>query len=443
MLIVFSFSILGNVFSQNPEIKMGIDVLRERNFDILQGKRVGALTHSAAVSASGDLTIDILKEALGKNLVAVFVAEHGINCDHLDGNAFDDSDKGYDMPIYAMYGNDAKPKHEWLQELDVVVIDLCDIGIRYYTFYASMTYMLAACAEIGVPVIILDRPNPLGGKYVGGPVIEPELCSFLGPIACMPMFHGMTIGEIANYLCKGGIDIDAKDNVFRTSLKISFGVASRVDKGLQVSANTLAKLDLHIVKMKGWGRHMSWQETGLKWTKTSPRISFWRDLCDYILTAPLCSIAGNSGFGIEFKIDHNDNRHFGNMQFRGNPTESYKSMLEKIKEIDQDSLAGCSAEILEVNGCQYLSINVVDIKKTVPALFGLTITAIAQKWSDWEQIKRDDEPLMFMIKKHIGDSEFINELVEGKEINVEHFRTKWENQAKEFVKKTFPYYLYE
>ncbi|MDR1458000.1 MAG: DUF1343 domain-containing protein [Puniceicoccales bacterium] len=428
-----------------PPVKLGIDVLREKNFDILQGKRVGVLTHYAAVDASGRTTFSILREALGENLVAIFAPEHGLHGDCLDGKSFD-STKEENVHIYAMYGLNGKPKPEWLDGLDVVVIDLRDIGIRYYTYWSSMIYMLVACAEKGTKVVVLDRPNPLGGKYVGGPSIDPEWCSFLGPIAEMPMFHGMTIGEIANYICGTGIGIKAKDNIFRTSLKISSGVVSRTDIGLVTPPGVLAKLDLHVVKMEGWKRDMIWPETGLEWTETSPRIKLWRDLCDYTITAPLCSITGNGGFGIKFKIDNNNNRHFGNIHFRKTKrrhTETYDSMIEKMKQIDLDSLAGCSTKMIQIDGRWYLSINVVDLKKTVPALFGLTVTSLMQKWSDWEQINENDEPLTLMIKKHIGDREFIDALFRNKEINVKYFRNKWARQAKAFVKNTSPYYLYK
>ncbi|MDR0351583.1 MAG: DUF1343 domain-containing protein [Puniceicoccales bacterium] len=433
---------MGHV-SKTPSVKLGIDVLKERKFDILQGKRVGILTHYAAVDSSGKTTLAILKEALGKNLMAIFAPEHGLHGDCLDGKSFDSTKEG-NTQVYAMYGLDGKPKAEWLNNLDVVVIDLRDIGIRYYTYWSSMIYMLAACAEESVKVIVLDRPNPLSGEYVGGPVIEQEWCSFLGPIDGMPMFHGMTIGEIANYIASTGIAIDAKNNIFRTSLKISSGVVSRTDIGLVTPPGVLSKLDLQVIKMEGWKRSMIWPETELKWTETSPRIKLWRDLCDYALTAPLCSITGNSGFSIKFKIDYNDNRHFGNIHFRKNQKKlNYESMIEKMKQIDPESLAGCSTKMLKVDDKRCLLVNVLDLKKTIPSLFGLTVTSIAQKWSDWEQINKYDKPLALMIKKHIGDREFIETLFAGKEIDVKYFRNKWENQAKEFIEKTSPYYLYK
>jgi uncharacterized protein YbbC (DUF1343 family) len=212
--------------------------------------------------------------------------------------------------------------------------------------------------------------------------------------------------------------------------------------GLDISHNVLSKLDLHIVKTEGWNRDMTWQETNLEWIPSSPRIKCLRDILDYVITAPLASLIHNPNFGLKLRVDYINERHFGNICFYGHPSESYETTLEKMQQLDPDSLTGCSTRMLKVEGKRCLLINVVDIKKTIPALFALTITAIAQKWSDWEQVK-DDEQLAVMIKKHIGDNEFIAALFEKKDIDVRYFRNKWKKQADEFIEKTKSYYLYK
>jgi uncharacterized protein YbbC (DUF1343 family) len=173
----------------------GLDALVEQDFAPLRGKRVGLVTHPAALSSNLRSAAELF--AANVNLVALFGPEHGFTGEAQDlipvGN------ESASIPIHSLYGDtfdSLKPTPEMLRSIDVLVIDLVDVGSRYYTFQATMLYCLEACAAVGLPVVVLDRPNPLGGRVVEGPTVRPGFTSFVGvhPIAIR---HGLTIGELA------------------------------------------------------------------------------------------------------------------------------------------------------------------------------------------------------------------------------------------------------
>ncbi|MDR0351587.1 MAG: DUF1343 domain-containing protein [Puniceicoccales bacterium] len=416
-------------------VKLGIDILKREKFDIIKGKRIGVLTNQAAVDSIGNPTWKILKEVCEDNLIAIFAPEHGLKGKFLAGETFS-SDEEDGILVYAMYGYDAKPKKSWLEEIDMIVIDLQDLGIRHYTYYSSMIYMLAACAEEQIPVVVLDRPNPLG-RYIGGPSMDKKWCSFLGPIANMPMFHGMTIGEIANYVKNADIDIDANDSNY-------YG---EYTAPLHVSSKTLANLDLQIIKMEFWERDMTWPEIGIPWNKNSPRISTWSSVLDYAMVPILHLVCKNPDCKARLYVDFANDRHFGNIYLKN---KDCNDVLDEIESIKPKILTGCSMRIAETQDqrrgkIKYLSLNVKDIKKTIPAILSLALLSISQrnengkKNIDWIDC---DEDLKSVIAKGIGDDELISALFDGKEIDIKYFREKWDFQAKEFIKSIAKYYLY-
>jgi uncharacterized protein YbbC (DUF1343 family) len=174
----------------------GLDVLRDADFAPLRGKRVGLVTHPAALDTHLRSAADLFAERT--NLVALFGPEHGITGEAQDLIPVGGGGEG-PARVYSLYGDtfdSLKPTPAMLDGLDVLVIDLQDVGSRYYTFQATMLYCLEACAAVGLPVVVLDRPNPLGGREVEGPTIRPGFESFVGPHPICTR-HGMTIGELA------------------------------------------------------------------------------------------------------------------------------------------------------------------------------------------------------------------------------------------------------
>lgn len=239
-LLFITFSLA--LFSQSltAQVKTGIEVLKESGFAALKGKRVGLLTNPTGVDNNLKSTVDILFEAKGVNLTALFAPEHGVRGNEYAGAKFANSkDKRTGLPVFSLHGKTKKPTAEMLKNVDVIVYDIQDIGCRSYTFISSLGLLMEAAAENGKEVVVLDRPNPLGGEKVEGPIVEPKYTSFISQFP-IPYIYGLTCGELATMLNEEGM--------------------------------TAKKCSLTVVKMEGWKRDMTYKETGLKWVLTSPHI---------------------------------------------------------------------------------------------------------------------------------------------------------------------------
>lgn len=181
-------------------IKLGIDVLVASKFAPIKGKRVGLYTNLSAVDSELVPTYLLFAQATEMNLVALFAPEHGIMGAQPDGEKVSSTiDETSKVPVYSLYGEHYRPLAESLKELDVLVCDIQDIGVRYYTFLWTLSYILEACAEYDVPVLICDRPNPLGGDTVQGSPLDEGFSSIVGRFN-IPIRHGMTIGELARMM---------------------------------------------------------------------------------------------------------------------------------------------------------------------------------------------------------------------------------------------------
>jgi uncharacterized protein YbbC (DUF1343 family) len=217
---------------------------------ILRGKRLGLVTHQAGIIADGRLSSIALSEVPGINITALFAPEHGID-GTLDASETVPTIAGR-TPVYSLYGASFQPTREMLSRVDVLAIDLQDVGVRPFTYASTMSNVMTAAREAGKPVVILDRPNPMGGLTVDGPVLETWLRSFIGMHA-IPYVHGMTIGELA-YLYNRGFGIGA---------------------------------NLTVVRMQGWKRAMRWADTGLPWVNPSPGITAPDAAFHYAATGPV------------------------------------------------------------------------------------------------------------------------------------------------------------
>lgn len=222
-------------------VKTGASVLAEHGFDLLDGKRVGlVVNHTARVDTTH--LIDLIAAAPNVELAALFGPEHGLRGTADAGEKIADGrDERTGAPVYSLYGETRKPTPDMLRDTDVLVFDIQDIGARFYTYISTMGLAMQAAAEQGIPFVVLDRPNPLGGNYVSGFVLEPEHASFVGQYP-IPMVHGMTVGELARMI---------RDESMMEGLE---------------------RLDLQVVEMEGWRRDMLWPETGLPWIPPSPNI---------------------------------------------------------------------------------------------------------------------------------------------------------------------------
>ncbi|MDE6121437.1 MAG: DUF1343 domain-containing protein, partial [Muribaculaceae bacterium] len=196
-LAAFSMSLMA-------QVKPGIEVLRDRNFDNLRGKRVGLITNPSGVDNKLKSTIDILNEAKDVKLVGLYSPEHGVRGDVHAGDHVDNyTDPATGVPVYSIYGKSRKPSPEMLKDVDVLLYDIQDNGCRSFTFISTMGLAMEACAELGKEFMVLDRPNPVGGNKIEGNVVEDSCFSFVSQFA-IPYLYGLTPGELAVYLNEEG-----------------------------------------------------------------------------------------------------------------------------------------------------------------------------------------------------------------------------------------------
>jgi beta-N-acetylhexosaminidase len=219
-------------------IQLGNERLFGDDFHLIKGRRVGLVTNPSGVNSALQSTADRLCAAGGVELTALFGPEHGIRGDLEDGVRLGPAtDARTGVTVFSLYGETRRPLDHMLENVDVLVVDIQEVGVRFYTYLYTMSMAMEACAERSLPVVVLDRPNPIGGELVEGNILDPEFASFVGmyPIAVR---HGMTIGELAR-LFSSVHDID---------------------------------VELHVVELRGWDRDQYWDETGLPWVAPSPNM---------------------------------------------------------------------------------------------------------------------------------------------------------------------------
>ena len=257
----------------DAQVLTGIDVLNKNGFELLQGKRVGLVTNPTGVDRHLRSTIDILNENV--NLTALFGPEHGVRGDFSAGDHVSDQvDPQTGVPVYSLYGKNRKPSAEVLENVDVIVYDIQDIGARSYTYISTMGLVMEAAAEHGKEVLVLDRPNPLNGKRVEGPLVEDGYHSFVSQYA-IPYVYGLTCGELAIYLNAEGL--------------LKGGVRCK----------------LQVVPMEGWSRDMTFDQTGLQWVPTSPHIPDYRTAFYYPATGIIGELDPNMigiGYTLPFQL---------------------------------------------------------------------------------------------------------------------------------------------
>ena len=217
-------------------VQTGIDALEAQNFAPLRGKRVGLITNQTGVDLGGKRTIDILSRAPGVKLVALFSPEHGIE-GKAEGAVASATDAANGVPVYSLYGETRRPTDAMLKGIDVLIFDVQDAGVRFYTYVTTMAYCMEEAAKQHITFIVFDRPNPLGGSVIEGPMLDADRLSFTGYFP-MPVRYGMTMGELAR--------------MFNAENKIG--------------------TDLHVMSMRGWNRGMNYDQTGLPWIPPSPNL---------------------------------------------------------------------------------------------------------------------------------------------------------------------------
>lgn len=260
------------------KVKPGIEVLRDNGFAPLIGKKVGLVTNPSGVDSHLNSTIDILFQAPEVEVVALFGPEHGVRGDAYAGAKVEDaSDPATGIPVYSIYGKNREPSPEMLKGIDVMVYDIQDVGARSYTFISTLGLIMRACAKLGIEVVVLDRPNPLGGNKVEGCVVEPGFYSFVSEFA-IPYVYGLTVGELAAMINEEGLNLG--------------------EKGDQEPL----KCKLTVVPMEGWTRDMLYADTGLPWVLPSPNIPTSRSAIDYPTSGICGEFNGYLNIGVGYTL---------------------------------------------------------------------------------------------------------------------------------------------
>jgi uncharacterized protein YbbC (DUF1343 family) len=214
----------------------GIDVLEAQKFAPLRGKRVGLITNHTGVDANGKTTIELLKRAPGVQLVALFSPEHGL-AGQLDAKVPSSKDSSSGLPVFSLYGDTRRPTDDMLKGIDALVFDVQDAGVRFYTYTTTMGYCMEEAAKHNIAFYVLDRPNPISGEIVEGPMLDPDKTSFVAYFP-LPVRYGLTIGELAQLL----------------------------NEENHIGA------DLHVIAMRNWHRNYFLESTGVRWIPPSPNL---------------------------------------------------------------------------------------------------------------------------------------------------------------------------
>jgi uncharacterized protein YbbC (DUF1343 family) len=268
---ILFFSLI--VSAQIPVVKTGVEVLRDNNFNILSGKKVGLITNQTGVDSKLKSTVDILFEAKNFELIALFGPEHGVRGDFHAGDKVESNiDPKTNLPVYSLYGATRKPTIDMLKGLDVLIYDIQDIGCRSYTYISTMGLAMEAASENNIDFVVLDRPNPLSGLKVEGNLVEDGFISFVSQFK-IPYVYGLTCGELAEMLNEEGM--------------------------------LSGKVNLTVVPMQNWNREMRFEDTGLQWVPTSPHIPHYYSSIYYVTTGimgELGSVSEGVGYTLPFQL---------------------------------------------------------------------------------------------------------------------------------------------
>lgn len=396
----------GTAFAQKIRIQTGIEVLKNSNFKILEGKRVGLITNPTGVDNQLKSTIDILHEAPNVNLVALFGPEHGVRGDvHAGDHVDNSSDPTTGLPVGSLYGKTRKATPDMLKGIDVLVYDIQDIGCRSFTYISTMGLAMEAAAENNIEFVVLDRPNPLGGLKVEGNLAEDGYISFVSQFK-IPYLYGLTCGELAQML--------NEENMLAKQCKLT------------------------VVKMKGWKRKMDYTQTGLQWIPSSPHIPHAHSAFFY----PVSGIVGELGYlsiGVGYTIPFQmfaadwikaeefasalNNLHLPGIHFRPMHLKPFYSVG-----------VGTQMQGVQVHLTDYQKANLSEIQFYV-------MQVIAQLYPDKAVFANANEKRFDMFDKVSGSNQI--RLLFAKNNRFEDIQAYWNKDVEAFKKLSKKYYLYK
>lgn len=398
-----------------PRVQPGIDVLRANNFRHLQGKRVGILTNPSGVDSRGVPSWKVLYDAPQVRLSALFAPEHGID-GTIPANEYIETRTHplTGLPVFSLYGKTRAPNQHMLDQIDILLIDLQDVGSRSYTYISAMKRVMEACFKAGKEVMILDRPNPLGGNKVTGPPLDKEFMSYVGDYQ-IPYVHGLTMGELAL-------------------------MAKNTPGWLNISEAERTNGKLYVVPMDGWQRGMMWSDTGLSWIAPSPNVPSFGAALGYSMTglgAQVGPFSHGIGTPYPFRLLRHPARNANQLAAELNalniPGLSFKPLRTHVVRNNQP-----------VEGV-YIVVN--DWSAADPTRLSLEMMRLTALW---EQQAGKPNPFTRvtpnqadLFNKHVGSREWWNAITrQGANVNIPHFLNKWNREAASFKARSQPYWLY-
>ncbi len=375
-------------------LAVGAEVLLQNHLDELEGKRVGLVMNPTA-RVDGTHMLDTLL-ARDVNVTALFAPEHGFRGESGAGEVIEDGeDQATGLPVYSLYGKTRKPTPEMLQNVDVLLFDMQGVGARFYTYNATMGLVLEAAADAEVPVWVLDRPNPAGGEYVTGWLLEQQYKSFVGAYP-IPMAHGMTLGELAQMMIG--------------------------ERWLQ----TVKQPQLKVIPMRGWKRSMKWPETELEWYPPSPNLPTFEHAYMYLGTVLFegTNLSEGRGTPNPFLTIGSPATDITDEQLDSLRTE-FPAVTINRAEFTPESIPGKALNPkLEGQTCSGVRLSITDYEKFNPVKFGLQLLE-----------------MMLRNTKNGEMNEFIYKLAGSRDI--EDFSSDWEIGVEVFKEAREPYLLYK
>ena len=398
ILLIFTASVSA------ATVQTGIEVLRADGFKLLEGKRVGLTTNPTGVDSKLKSTIDILWEAENVNLVALYGPEHGVRGNVHAGDVVDNEvDKKTGLKMYSLYGKTKKPNKEMMDEIDVMVYDIQDNGCRSYTYISTMGMLMEACIEHGKELIVLDRPNPLGGEKIEGCLVEDGYISFVSQFK-IPYLYGQTPGELALYL-------NATD--YENKCKLT------------------------VVEMKGWKRDMTWDETGLEWIVASPHVPHGQSAVFY----PVTGIFGEFGYisiGVGYTLP---------FEVMGAPWISADTLAEAMNALQLPGLEFRPIyykpyySTFQGELCQGVQIHILNYEKArLSEVQFLVVQELMRLWPEKDWFQLCNQKRFGMFDKVCGTNK-IREMF-GKRYQWEDIREYWYKDVEAYREASSKYYLY-
>jgi uncharacterized protein YbbC (DUF1343 family) len=374
-------------------VMVGLDVLESERFAPLRGKHIGVITNHTGLDAQGRTTIDALTHAPGIQVVALFTPEHGLGGTK-DESISSTKDPVSGLPVYSLYGETRRPTDEMLSGIDALVFDVQDAGVRFYTYTTTMAYCMEEAAKHKITFFVLDRPNPLGGEIIEGPMRDADKTSFTAYFR-LPIRYGLTIGELAQL----------------------FNEENHI------------QCDLHVVAMKNWRRNYFYEQTGLRWLPPSPNLRTLKGSVLYPGLEILQSGGVSVGRGTEAPFE----------EF-GAPWMHEEDVAARLNERRIAGVRFVAADFIPVAGlyaaerCGGVAIRVLDKRAVRSMTMGMEIASILrQLYPDKFEVQK----LLFLV----GNDQTIRQLQEG--VPAPEIAKAWETDLKTFEVMRRKYFLYK